>query len=117
MSVESLKSVNSHSLTIASIHLCLPLLPPDLQDSKGRSALHVSISMKQPRCSDILLGHPDIDLTVRDKHNQTPFATALAVKDNETGLAILKREPKAAEQVLTLVLLHFASIPDWVYSI
>jgi len=36
---------------------------------------------------------------VRDKSGSTPFAKALIVKDNAAGLAILNREPKAAEQV------------------
>ena len=65
----------------------------------GQSPLHVSISCKQPQCSDILLSHADLDLTVRDKAGNTPFAKAMEVKDNEAGLAIIKREPKAAEQV------------------
>lgn len=65
----------------------------------GQTALHVSITCKQPQCSDILLTHPDLDLTIRDKSGRTPFAKAMAVKDNEAGLAILKREPRAAEQV------------------
>ena len=65
----------------------------------GQSALHVSIACKQPQCSDILLLHSDLDLTIRDKAGNTPFAKAMAVKDNEAGLAILNREPKAAEQV------------------
>ena len=70
-----------------------------LQDSGGRTALHVSIYSKQPQCSAILLSQPRLDLTVKDKKGQTPFATALATKDHETGKAILEREPKAAEQV------------------
>ena len=36
---------------------------------------------------------------MRDKSGSTPFAKALIVKDNAAGLAILNREPKAAEQV------------------
>jgi len=59
----------------------------------------VSISCKQPRCSDILLTQENLDLTVRDKNNQTPFAVAMATKDNQIGLSILNREPSAAEQV------------------
>ncbi len=66
----------------------------------GRSCLHVSISRKERQCSDILLSHPDLDLTIKDKSGNSPFAKAMAVKDNEAGLAILKREPKAAEQVM-----------------
>ena len=65
----------------------------------GQTALHVSITCKQPQCSDILLRHSDLDLTIRDKSGDTPFAKALSVKDNEAGLAILNREPNAAEQV------------------
>lgn len=73
---------------------------PSLQErSTGQSALHVSISCKQPRCTEILLLHPNIDLTVKDKNGKTPFAAALAAKDHEAGGAILTREPKAAEQV------------------
>ena len=55
--------------------------------------------MKKPQCSDILLTYPDLDLTVKDMRGNTPFATALAAKDHQAGKAILKREPKAAEQV------------------
>jgi hypothetical protein len=65
----------------------------------GQSSLHVSISCKQTQCSDILLSNPDLDLTIKDKAGHTPFAKALAAKDDEAGKAILKREPKAAEQV------------------
>lgn len=74
--------------------------PPTFpQDSTGRTALHVSISCKQPQCSDFLLQHPKIDLTLRDNQGRTPFATALAAKDNRAGQGILQKEPKAAEQV------------------
>ena len=79
-----------------------PLLsphPPHPKDSTGCSALHVSISCKQPQCSGILLSHPNIDLTQQDKSGNTPFAAALAARDHQAGLAILKRELKAAEQV------------------
>lgn len=75
-----------------------------LQDSEGQSALHLSISCKQPQCSDLLLAQTDLDLTIKDKAGNTPFAKAMAVKDNEAGRAILKREPKAAEQVGTTIL-------------
>ena len=77
----------------------LPSFLPILQDSTGCSALHVSISCKQPQCSGILLSHPNIDLTQQDKSGNTPFAAALTARDHQAGLAILKRESKAAEQV------------------
>ena len=107
----------------------LPTLPalPTLQDSTGCSALHVSISCKQPQCSGILLSHPNIDLTQQDKSGNTPFAAALAARDHQAGLAILKRELKAAEQVkshsrtcsyainkkYTIVRLLLACTVDW----
>lgn len=74
-----------------------------LQDSMGQSALHVSISCQQSLCSVVLLSHADLDLTIKDKSGHTPFAKAMAVKDDEAGRAILKREPKAAEQVWVCV--------------
>ena len=45
------------------------------------------------------MAHPTLDLAVRDRQGNTPFAAALAVKDSETGQAIVQRDPKAAEQV------------------
>lgn len=71
----------------------------NVKDTEGRCAIHVSILNKQPRCSDILLTQENLDLTARDKQNQTPFAVAMATKDNQIGLSILNREPSAAEQV------------------
>lgn len=65
----------------------------------GQSALHISISHKQPQCSNLLLSHVDLDLAIKDRAGNTPFAKAMAVRDNEAGRAILRREPKAAEQV------------------
>lgn len=95
----------SHS-RLWSVYMCsvtmllwLLFLLTCVQDSVGQSALHLSISCKQPQCSDLLLFHADLDLTIKDKAGNTPFAKAMAVKDDEAGRAILKREPKAAEQV------------------
>ena len=45
------------------------------------------------------MAHPTLDLAVKDRQGNTPFAAALAVKDSETGQAIVQRDPKAAEQV------------------
>lgn len=70
------------------------------QDTEGRCPIHVAILCKQSRCADVLLTQANLDLTTRDKHNQTPFAVAMATKDNQIGLSILNREPSAAEQVL-----------------
>lgn len=70
-----------------------------LQDSSGCTALHVSIQTRHPMCSHMLVAHPSLDLTVRNKADSTAFASALQVRDNDVGKAILEREPNAAEQV------------------
>ena len=74
-----------------------------MQDSSGNTGLHVSIKTKNSRCSHLLLAHPSLDLTVRNKAHSTGFAVALEAKDNEVGRAILQREPSAAEQVLNIL--------------
>ena len=70
-----------------------------LQDSSGCTGLHVAIQTKNTFCCHVLLGHPSLDLTIRNKAVNTAFACALEVRDNEVGKAILQREPNAAEQV------------------
>ena len=74
-----------------------------MQDSSGNTALHVSIQTRQPQCSHLLLAHPSLDLTVRNKAECTVFASALEMRDNEVGRAILQREPSVAEQVCMLI--------------
>jgi len=48
------------------------------------------------------MAHPTLDLAVKDKQGNTPFAAALAAKDSDTGQAIVQRDHKAAEQVQIL---------------
>lgn len=74
-----------------------------IQDSSGNTGLHVSIKTKNSLCSHLLLAHPSLDLTIRNKADSTVFASALEARDNEIGKAILQREPSAAEQVYTVV--------------
>ena len=45
------------------------------------------------------MAHPALDLAVKDKKGNTPFAAALAAKDSDTGQSIVQRDPKSAEQV------------------
>ena len=47
----------------------------------------------------ILLCHPGIDLKIRDKTGNTPFAAALQVRNNKAAQNILERLPNAAEQI------------------
>ena len=69
------------------------------QDAEGRSPLHIAISNQHPTIISLIMSHPLLDLTLRDKSGLTPFATALTVKNNKAAQAILDREPRAAEQV------------------
>lgn len=48
---------------------------------------------------NLLIHAPNLDLTIRNKQNQTPFACSIVSKNNEAANLILKREPKAADQV------------------
>ena len=64
----------------------------------------MSIKTKNSLCSHLLLSHPSLDLSIRNKAGSTVFASALEARDNEIGKAILQREPGAAEQVDTRTL-------------
>jgi hypothetical protein len=50
----------------------------------------------------LLLCHPRIDLTIRDKTGLTSFATALTYRNNKAAEAILDKLPTAAEQVFQI---------------
>lgn len=69
------------------------------QDSEGRGPIHVSILSGHPIPTQLLLGHPELNLTLEDRTGQTPFAVALDTKDHKSAEAILSREPNAAERV------------------
>ena len=85
------------TLSIYVVQSCVCVLC--LQDSSGYTGLHVAIQTKQPLCCHVLLGHPSLDLTIKNEAGNTAFACALEARDNEVGKAILQREPNAAEQV------------------
>ncbi|XP_055862003.1 rabankyrin-5-like [Biomphalaria glabrata] len=69
------------------------------QDAEGKTPVHIAIDNQFPVVISLLLSHPGLDLTTRDKKNNTPFAAAMIKKDNKAAQAILSREPTAAEQV------------------
>ena len=48
----------------------------------------------------LLMSHPGLDLTLKDKQGLSPFAIAMTTKNNKAAQAILDREPTACEQVL-----------------
>jgi ankyrin repeat protein len=66
---------------------------------ENKSPLHIAIENEHVEIIYILLTHPNIDLKIRDKYGNTPFATALAVKNHKAATCILDRLPTAAEQM------------------
>lgn len=68
------------------------------QDSEGRTPLHIAITTKNPIITRILLSHPDINFSLKDRLGQTPFVIAMSCRDNDVAASILAREPSAAEQ-------------------
>eukprot|EP00795_Rhopilema_esculentum_P015608 gene15608-6884_t len=68
------------------------------QDSEQRTPLHIAITSHNPIVTRLLLSHPELDLTLKDRTGQTAFAVAMNAKDNEAAAAILSREPSSAEQ-------------------
>lgn len=68
------------------------------KDSDGHTPLHIAIKNQHPSIIALLLCHPNIDLSLRDKTGLSPFATALTVRNHKAAEAILDKMPNAAEQ-------------------
>lgn len=68
------------------------------QDVEGKSPLHVAIINQHPKIISLVLSCKAVDLSLRDKKGQTPFTIAMLTKNNKAAEAILKIEPRAAEQ-------------------
>uniref|UniRef100_A0A2R5LJ33 Ankyrin repeat and fyve domain-containing protein 1 n=1 Tax=Ornithodoros turicata TaxID=34597 RepID=A0A2R5LJ33_9ACAR len=68
------------------------------QDAENRTPLHVAITNQNPLIISLLLGHPDLDLSLKDKQGMTPFAIAMNTKNNKAAEGIIARAPTAAEQ-------------------
>ncbi len=64
--------------------------------------MHVAIINQHTAIINLLINAPNLDLSIRNKQNQTPFACSMVAKNNEAANLILKREPRAAEQVFTI---------------
>ena len=79
------------------------------KDSEGKSPLHLAIENQHKDIISLLLCHPSIDLTIRDKKGLTPFAAALTFRNNKAAQAILDKLPSAAEQVNIFKLLNFVN--------
>ncbi|XP_058978821.1 rabankyrin-5 [Musca domestica] len=68
-------------------------------DAENKTPLHVAIENQHEKIISILLCHPGIDLKIRDKCGNTPFATALTIRNHRAAQRILDRLPNAAEQM------------------
>lgn len=68
------------------------------RDTEGKTPVHIAIQNQHSQIISLLLCHPNIDLSLRDKKGLSPFATALTVRNNKAAQAILDRVPTAAEQ-------------------
>lgn len=69
------------------------------RDNEMQTPLHIAITNQHPIIISLLMSHPHVDLTLRDKDGLTPFAVAMTYKNNKAAQSILDREPRAAEQL------------------
>ena len=69
------------------------------KDAEANTPLHIAIINQHTAIINLLISAPSLDLSIRNKQNQTPFACSMVAKNNEAANLILKREPRAAEQV------------------
>ena len=70
-----------------------------IQDAEGKTPLHIAIENQHHVIISLLLSNPTLHVMARDKHGLTPFAVAMATKNNKAAQAILDREPTSSEQV------------------
>lgn len=68
-------------------------------DRDTKTPLHIAIENSNDEIIGILLCHPSIDLKIRDKFGNTPFAAALTIRNHKAAQNILERIPNAAEQM------------------
>lgn len=68
-------------------------------DVEQKTPLHYAIENQHDEIIGILLFHPNIELKTRDKSGNTPFASALTVRNHKAAQSILERLPNAAEQM------------------
>lgn len=68
------------------------------RDSEDNRPVHVAIQNHHGETIRLLLCHPKIDLSFKNKKGLSPFATALTVRNHKAAQLILERYPVAAEQ-------------------
>ena len=70
----------------------------NVQDSEGKTSLHIAIINQHSFIISLILSHPALNLNLKDKNGNTPFATAMAIKNNKAAKEILNRDSNAAEK-------------------
>lgn len=68
------------------------------QDAEGKTPLHIAIFNQHASIIALLLYHPSINLNLRDRMGNTPFSTAMNIKNNKAAQEILNRDPNSAEK-------------------
>ncbi|KAJ8676247.1 hypothetical protein QAD02_012033 [Eretmocerus hayati] len=71
------------------------------RDAEGKTPVHIAIENQHAGIIALLLCHPNINLSLRDKKGNSPFAAALNSRNDKAAQAILDRLPSAAEQIDT----------------
>ncbi|CAD6184343.1 unnamed protein product [Caenorhabditis auriculariae] len=72
----------------------------DVQDSEGRTPLHIAVRQRNPSAVNVLLQAPDVSFVgIRDKLGLTPLSQAMINRDHKIAAAIVERQPHAAEQM------------------
>ncbi|KAI5696304.1 hypothetical protein M8J75_011158 [Diaphorina citri] len=77
--------------------------PLNSQDSEGRTPLHIAIANNHTTIINLLLLHPDIDLSLRDKAGASPFYTALSFDSRGKNFLHLAIQKGDIESVLFLL--------------
>lgn len=70
----------------------------NIQDADGNCPLHIAIQNQHSVIISLLLAHPNLNLSLKNRQGYSPFAVAMMTKNNKAAQAILNREPTAAEQ-------------------
>ncbi|KAJ9594561.1 hypothetical protein L9F63_027456 [Diploptera punctata] len=69
------------------------------RDAEGKTPLHVAIQNQHSSIITLLLCHPGIDLTIRDKSGLTPFATALTYRKQQGSSGYIRQTTNCCRTV------------------